>query len=157
MNITANDGTSFSLRVEGYEFPDEDLMPNEDNPADDFDTGRMLIVRFSGSHAEGSWSASGPEMDTTELAQLADWLDSIVAGDANAPGIYFTERDLEFTVSENLTVLHIHFFRDFLPPWIIDPAGQFMLDFPVNEVNLADASRSLREQLTAFPGGPEPT
>jgi hypothetical protein len=157
MNITAKDGTSFSLHVERYEFPDEDLIPNEDNPADDFDTGRMLVVRFSANHTERSWNASGPEMDTTELARLADWLDSVVAGNANAIGVYFTERDLEFTVSEDLKFLRIHFFWDFLPPWIVDATGQFTLDFQINEIDLSAASRSLREQLVAFPGAPEPS
>jgi hypothetical protein len=157
MKITAKDGTSFSLCIEGYEFPDEDLLPNEDNPADEFDTGRFVIVRFVATHTEGSWSATGPEMTTTEMARLATWLDSINAKDANARGVYFTERDLEFSVSEDLAILHVHFFWGFLPPWIKDPAGQMDLHFPVGEIDLADASKSLREQLIAFPGRPDPT
>jgi len=42
----------------------------------------------------------------------------------------------------------------FLPQWIEDPAGQMDLDFPMSELDLKEASRSLREQLSTFPGRP---
>ena len=70
--LKASDGRSFSLHVERYEFPKEALGPTDDNPADEFDTGRFLVVRASFCNSDGSWMASGPEMDTVELERLAD-------------------------------------------------------------------------------------
>src|SRR5262245_10813423 len=95
-------GPSFSLNVDGYEFPDEELGPTEDNPADYFDRGRFLVVTVSFKTQTGTWRATAPEMTTTELEQLASWLESILNGQPSRIGVYFTERDLEFTIDETL-------------------------------------------------------
>ena len=39
MKLIAADDSLFTLNVDRYEFPDEELDPTEDNPADEFDAG----------------------------------------------------------------------------------------------------------------------
>ncbi len=153
MKLETSDGLFFSLTVESYEFPDEDLGPTEDNPADDFDTGRFLVVSHTFRNADGEWRATAPSMTTTELQFFADWLDSVRRGSPIAKGAYFTERDLEFSVDDESNVLHVHLFWDFRPEWVTSEDG-LTLSFPLNQVNLDEALRSLREQIAAFPGRP---
>ena len=153
MKLATSDGRSFSLYVERYEFPDEELGPTEDNPADEFETGRFLIISVSFSNADGSWDATGPNLTTTEMECLADWFDSIANGNPSGTGICFIERDLELTINENVTVLSVHLFRDFLPAW--NKTDQSVsIDFPLDQIDLVSATKSLRSQLIAFPGRP---
>jgi hypothetical protein len=154
MLLKTSDGRSFALHVDRYEHPDEELGPTEDNPADEFETERFLIVTVTFCNAEGSWSATAPEMTTTELARLADWLDSVAAGKPSREGVYFTERDLEFGVASAERRLFVHASWDFRPPWSGDPHATTTIAFPLDEIDLAAAIASLRDQLTAFPGRP---
>ena len=55
MKFETLDGRFFSLLVEEYEFPDEELSPTEDNPAEDFETDRFLIVSHSFRNSDGEW------------------------------------------------------------------------------------------------------
>src|SRR5688572_19046504 len=100
MQLVSLDGRSFSLDVLGYEFPYEELGPNEDNPADDFDRGRFLVVSVSLKTPEGEWQATATEMTTTELERLSVWLESVSNDRPSGAGVYFTERDLEFTFDD---------------------------------------------------------
>ena len=153
MNLETSDGRRFTLIVDGYEFPDEELGPTEDNPADEFEVGRFLIVSHTFRIPEGEWRASGPTMTTTELQGFVDWLKSIRDGCPSKPGVYFTERDLEFTVDDSHTILRVHVFRNFLPPWI-DSADSVTIDFPITSVQFDRVIDSLQHQLTRFPGRP---
>jgi len=153
MKLESKDGTSFELRVERYQFPDEDLEPNDYNPADDFDPARWLIITISVSNRAGAWQATGPNMTTSEMESLATWLDSVRIGQAGSPGICFIERDMEFAVNEDCTVLQIYLCGVFRPSWA---RGMVVLEFPVRELDLTAAASSLREQLGTFPGMPLP-
>jgi len=153
MKLETPDGQSFSLTVERYEFPDEELGPTAENPADDFETGRFLVVSVGFRSSLGEWEACGPEMTTTELLRLADWLDSIRIGRAVHTGVYFTERNLEFTCNATSERLLIHAHGSFLPPW--SASGESItLDFAVRDIELELAVESLRKQLARFPGKP---
>lgn len=153
MQLATADGRMFSLVVDRYEFPDEDLGPTDDNPADEFETGRDLIVTVSFTNADGSWRASGPIMTTTQLERLADWFESLARGSRICNGIYFTERDLELSIDEIAEIVSVHAFRDFLPPWSTSPDG-VTIEFPLWEIDAVGAAKSLRAQLFKFPGRP---
>ena len=155
MKFTTSDNqTSFTLNVERYEFPDEELHPTEDNPADEFDTGRFLIVSHDCKTPDGEWSVRGPTMKTTELDQFAKWLESIILGQPDAEGVCFTERELELTVDSFQRKLHVHLSGEFLPPMCSELACR--LSFPLQELDLVSAVASIREQLAKFPGRPTP-
>lgn len=153
MKLETPDGRLFTLNVDSYEFPDEELGPTDDNPADEFQSGRFLIVSHTFCNSDGEWHASGPTMTTSELQRLADWLESIRDGSVSQSGVYFTERDLEFTVDDSGSILRVHIFRDFLPSWI-GSADAVTIDFPVACVQFDRVIESLRRQLTQFPGRP---
>ena len=153
MKIETADGRFFSLTVDGYEFPDEELGPTEDNPADEFETGRFLIVSHVIRNADGEWNARGPTMTTDELQRFVDWLVLIRTGTQPTGGIYFTERDLEFTCDDSVSNLRVHLSWDFLPPWN-DSDECVTIEFPIHDLDLASAVHSLRTQLIAFPGRP---
>lgn len=153
MQLGSPEGPSFSLNLNGYEFPNEELGPTEDNPADDFDRGRFLVVSVSFKTQTGDWRATAPEMTTTELERLVSWLESVSNRQPSGIGVYFTERDLEFTIDENLGRLNVHLLRDFLPPWI-ESEKSLTMSFPIDQANLREAVSSLRSQLARFPGRP---
>ena len=114
MTFETFDGRFFSLLVEEYEFPDEELGPTEDNPAEDFETDRFLIVSHSFRNSDGEWRARGPTMTNVELQRFSDWLEAIRDGNVSTNGVYFTERDLEFTVDNARAKLNVHVSYDFL-------------------------------------------
>ena len=159
MKLETPDGRFFSLTIERYEFPDEELGPTEDNPADDFCTGRFLIVSHTFRNPDGEWNASGPTMTTSELQRFIDWLDSIRLGDTSILDsdsinyAYFTERVLEFTVDEALQNLRVHVSFGFLPSWG-NSAETVTIEFPLKHVNLDRVIASLEQQLARFPGLP---
>ena len=153
MKLESPDGRFFTLNVDGYEFPDEKLGPTEDNPADEFESGRFLIVSHTFCNSDGEWCASGATMTTSELQRLADWLESIRDGNVSQSGVYFTERDLEFTVDDSGSILRVHVFGNFLPSWI-GQVDAITIDFPVACVQFDRVLKSLRRQLTQFPGRP---
>lgn len=117
MKLETPDGRFFSLTVDGYEFPDEKLGPTEDNPADEFETGRFLVISHTFRNPDGEWHASAPTMTTDELARFAKWLEAIRGGGKPESQFYFTERDLEFTFDSQSNNLIVHVFYDFLPEW----------------------------------------
>ena len=154
MEIQSANGECFSFVVDRYEFPHEPLGPTEDNPAgEDFDTGRFLVISCEFENHDGKWSGSFPEMDTTGLARLIQWLDSINRDDIMLNGVHFVEYNLEFSVDETRTVLHVHAFNHFLPPWIAE-GESITLRFPIADINLTNALAALRAMAEQFPGRP---
>jgi hypothetical protein len=153
MKFESPDGSIFTLTVDRYEFPDEELGPTEDNPAEDFQTCRFLVVSHRFRNSQGEWRAAGPTMTTTELQRLMDWLDSVQRRQPTANGVYFTERDLEFSVNPDVSVLSVHAYGDFLPAWA-ERKTTLKIAFPVSEIQFGEVLESLRSQLRAFPGRP---
>ena len=153
MKFETLDGRFFSLLVEEYEFPDEELSPTEDNPAEDFETDRFLIVSHSFRNSDGEWRARGPTMTNVELQRFSDWLEAIRDGNVSTNGVYFTERDLEFTVDNARANLNVHVSYDFLPPWVDSP-DSVTITFPIACIDFNGVLGSLRDQLIRFPGRP---
>lgn len=153
MKLETPDGRLFTLVVEDYELPDEELGPTEDNPAEDFETGRFLIVSHSFRNSDGEWTARGPTMTNVELQRFSEWLEAIRDGTVSTRGVYFTERELEFTVDDSRSYLHVHISGDFLPPWV-EPSDLITTIFPVAGIDFVGVLSSLRDQLIRFPGRP---
>ncbi len=153
MKLETPDGRLFSLLVEEYEFPDEELGPTEDNPAEDFETDRFLIVSHSFRNADGEWTARGPTMTTSELQRFCEWLEAIRDGTVSTIGVYFTDRDLEITIDDSHADLHVHVFSRFLPPWV-NSADSVTISFPIGCVDFIGVLKSLQDQLSRFPARP---
>lgn len=155
MKLTNSSGESIELHVVGYEHPDDELGPTEDNPADDFDPGRFLIVTVAAKARGRSWDGTGAYLDTVELNRFANWLESIRRGQPSHYGIYFTEREMAWSVNYPLTELTVFLWHDLQPPWW-DDLNSLPIDFSLTEIDLRDAIRSLRQQALKFPGLPWP-
>ena len=153
MKLETPDSRLFSLTIKRYEFPDEKLGPTEDNPAEDFELGRFLIVAHTFRNSDGEWNTSGPTMTTEELYRFAEWLDSLCVGNPSTSGFYFTERELEFTFDDVAKNLQVHASFGFLPPWN-DSGETVTIEFPLAQIDLEQAVISLQNQLARFPGRP---
>ncbi|WP_146591824.1 WapI family immunity protein [Posidoniimonas polymericola] len=154
MELRSKSGNLFTLTVERYEFPDEELGPTDDNPADeDFDTGRFLVVSHRFGNADGHWRGEFTTMDTNELSRFIDWLASVQSNEIKTHGAYFTERCLEFTLDESFTSLLVHLSSELLPPWGSD-GDTIVLNFPMAGIDLDATVASLRRQAARFPGRP---
>ena len=92
-------------------------------------------------------------MTNVELQRFCEWLEAIRDGNVSTNGVYFTERDLEFTVDDSHADLHVHVFSRFLPPWV-DSTDSVTITFPIACIDFNGALGSLRDQLIRFPGRP---
>jgi hypothetical protein len=153
MRLETPDGNCFTLVVEGYEFPDEDPGPTDDNPADDFEAGRFLIVSHCFRSVDGQWNARGPTMTTTGMQRLITWLNSIRYGNPTADGVYFTERELEFTIDERRETLRVHVSGGFVPAWA-ESSESVTIEFPLRVIDLGRAIADLEKQIAQYPGRP---
>jgi len=141
------------VKVAHYEFPDEELGPTEDNPASDFETGRFLVVDCSFREGGRAWSASAAIMTTDELQRFSKWLESLKERAQAALGFFFTERELEFSIDDSRTNLHVYVSGSFLPSG--HKSGETLrIDFPLADVDLDAAIKAINQELQAFPGRP---
>jgi hypothetical protein len=148
MRIERKDGSFFRLTVVGYQFPGVRDKEYDSN---------WLMIRIDVKHPRGSWSATDPALLTYELESLAEWLDKIKAGSRVELDQYFMEPCLELHLTssssraENLVIRFSHEFR---PSWARSGPPQDeepSLEFPLAEIDLARAARSIRQQLRVFP------
>ena len=89
MNLNGPNG-SFALEVLGYQFQRE---------GGDFEDDNWLSVRISVSHPKGAWTSVDPSLQTTEVAELAEWLASIDTAPAMDRDLFFTEPNLSFRLT----------------------------------------------------------
>jgi len=153
MKFANTKGDAFSLLVDRYEFPGEEFGPTDDNPADEFETGRFIVVSHAIRHNGREWNTCGPTMKTTELKRLKDWFALIQDGSATTGGLCFTERELEFTYDKVSGNLQVHLFFGFLPPWE-DSSDSVVIGFQAEKLDIGAAINSLHAQLKAFPSRP---
>lgn len=148
--LEAPSGNKFTMEVLGYEFPDEDLGPTEDNPAEEFNTARFLVIDCEFSKEGRTWRASSPELTTIQLERLWKWLNSICEGDSTASdGVYFTERNLEFGFDKNEQAICV-----FASYELADQNEPAVLRFDLDKCQLRTALQSLKRDLERFPGRP---
>src|ERR1700738_540527 len=70
MDISAGDGSSFHLKLVGYQFPEK---VNEE-----WDSN-WLIIYIAMNLPQGAWSVTDPFLLTYEVRSLADWFDAIAS------------------------------------------------------------------------------
>jgi len=139
----------FELRIAGYQFPSMETVEYDSN---------WLMIQISVSHPKGNWASTDPCLLTYEVAQLADWLQAIHDGESVEPVIRFIEPNLEFHLTKTADggnkALCVFFQLESRPPWAKATAvgeRDLWVEFDLTEIDLAAASRQLREQLQQFP------
>ena len=147
MRLVSRDGQLLNLEILGYQFPLLQTEPFDSN---------WLRVRGKVVHPRGFWTFEDPCLLTYEVAALADWLEKAGGDTPHRSDIGFTEPNLEFRLVYDSSVPHlrIYFELESRPPWAASKvAGQedLWVQFSLVELDLNDASQSLRKQLEAFP------
>lgn len=161
-------GKFFELRILGYEFP---------NIVDErYDSDWLIIKGHVECYLTGRWSFCYPSMLTFEVMRLINFLEACMHDEVTHTQCGFFEPNIRFSLinrklwpnSEtgpsatpatlmsglDYNTLRICFDAESLPPWIsmeYTDKHDLYCDFPINPAILADAARSLRDQLAIFP------
>jgi len=145
MKLIGENGATFDLMIEGYQFPEI--------TTDDWDSN-WLMVCGQVKHPQGAWNFCDPCLTTFELEQLAEWFDGVAKGNVDSDNGYFTEPNLHFEyVTMPISAIQVTFAHESAPPWLgreerFDGA---IIRFPLTLNDSGAASRSLRAILSKFP------
>lgn len=147
MKLAGTDGQSFELEVAGYQFPEESLHKYDSN---------WLLIRVNVEHPRGRWSAQDPSLLTSEVAELADWLEALASGASEENDMTFTEPNLSFRLVESAAgpALRVYFELEIRPSWAASRGAgmkDLWVELPLSELDLRDAAASLRSGLERFP------
>jgi hypothetical protein len=148
MLLAGKNGDRLELRVTNYEFPEL---------RDDGSDANWLTIQLSVDIARGSWTATDPSLLTTEVAQLADWLDAIAGGQASESELEFLEPNLSFELLDATTEhvrLRAWFELELRPTWATSNVAEerdLCADLDVARRDLRTAAEALRAQLSRFP------
>ena len=143
MKLRSSNGQAFDLSLVGYQFPTGPTEWHDRN---------WLNVRIDVVHPRGRWHSSEPSLLTSEVLELADWLELIAAGALSVDDRPFIEPNLRFEVGNR--ALRIYFELESRPNWArADGAGlnDLWIELPLNELDLRAAASDLRQQLERFP------
>lgn len=143
MKLTLRPDYSFSLTLEGYQFPSLKDVPYDSN---------WLNVRIDVHHPDGHYTRLDPALLTYEVQRLAKWFRELATGGERS--IDFLEPCLQFEVvrgegsSESVKVTLAHEFR---PPWSRMSSEELELIFPLAAVNPAEVAADLERELALYP------
>lgn len=153
--LNGSDGDFFGFTIMGYQYPDEPLEPSDDNPADEFDTGRFLVVKFCFVRNAINWTRSGPILTTDDLIKLRDWMAELPSATTRTLGCYFTERELELSYDATRKSLSVHASYEFNSPF--EQIGQpTRIVFSLDAQTVTYLVRQLDDCIHRFPGKPPP-
>ena len=147
MKLVRGDGQSIELRIAGYEFPEMETEAYDSN---------WLVVEGFVAHTRGAWRFRDACLLTYEVADLADWLESIARDETIPSECGFIEPVLEFRalVFDGYPVLRIYFELESRPEWAASDGagkGDLWLELPLGEIDLVCAATELRRQLASYP------
>ena len=145
MRLKGEDGTSFELKIEGYQFPEIQ---------DDRWDSNWLVVSGRVAHPRGNWSFRHACLTTFELEQLARWFDTVAVGKPKSAEGYFTEPNLEFRYVKGPAAVDVRLGHECAPPRLASRDARLegvVLRFPLTQNDPKEAARSLREYIKKFP------
>lgn len=145
MKLKSESGNAFELVVLRYEHPDI--------TADRWDAN-WLVISGKVTAGDQSWRFVDACVTTFELAELAEWFQSI--GNGRGPQEYlFAEPNLAFSyVNASEPLLRVRFAHESAPPWLTEADARtrgLAVDFAATETDTASAVAELRNALIEFP------
>jgi hypothetical protein len=143
MKLSASNGQVLELSIIGYQFPSGPTEWHDRN---------WLQVRIEVVHPRGRWRSTDPTLLTSEVLELAHWLDSVAKGEVRQEDRPFTEPNLRFEVGSN--ALRVYFELESRPSWAKADgasANDLWVEFPLAEIDLGAAAADLRRQLEQYP------
>ena len=145
MKLESQNGSCFELAIIGYQFPEIE--------GDRFDSN-WLLIKYSITNSKGTWTATDPCMLTSEVAELAIWLDKVSSGEKYQSEFAFMEPEIEFLCTQNETgeeVLRVYIHSEYaIPPTMVELWVEFLLE----DIDLGSVAKNLRRQLEKFPERP---
>lgn len=147
MKLNGSDGQMFELRIVGYQYPEMETEEYDSN---------WLQIEGKVTHPKGSWAFTEPCLLTYELAELANWMDSLTEKRLSAGILRFIEPNLSFEFREAHfpRTLRIYFDLEVRPRWARGESTgmeDIWVEFPVFDDVLHQAAYSLRCQLEKYP------
>jgi hypothetical protein len=146
MKLRTESGEAFELGVVGYEHADITEGLWESN---------WLVVSGMVRTGEDSWRFVHPSVTTFELAELADWLETVGTAAMQSTTCEFAEPNLRFSFSASpRPVLRIRFAHESAPPRIKDTDAKVdgvVMEMPLAEVDAPAAAADLRKALADYP------
>jgi hypothetical protein len=148
MEFNSSNGISFKLKIEGYQYPE---LLNE------YWDSNWLHINIAINHPKGNWMATDPSLTTFEIKRLSKWLEDVYHQTNKISSCGFTEPYIEFEIIKNKrsqNFLRIYLERMYLPTWGTSKGigfKSFWIEFPLDEINLLDASKDLNLELESFP------
>jgi hypothetical protein len=146
MRLTADSGNAFELLILRYEFPDitEDRWDSN-----------WLVVSGKVTIGDKTWHFIEPCVTTFELADLADWLETLGDGAEDLADCSFTEPNLAFLYSRKpFPVLRVRFTRESAPPWLKGPEQRAVgvtVSFPLTDGVAQEVAAEIRNALIEYP------
>src|SRR2546428_9605873 len=122
--------------------------------ADNRWNSNWLIVRRHIHCPGGEWTLRDPCLTTFEVAELADWFDSIAGGKPTSARCTFVEPNLAFEYRPDASgALVACFAHESAPPWQLgdERFDGFAISFPHDLNDLAKAAGDLRQLLLKYP------
>jgi hypothetical protein len=148
MLLVGMNGNRLELLIGGYQFP-----AGADNKWD----SNWLNITIDVLNERGSWTNTDPSLLTSDVEDLADWLESVAEDRAESSEITFLEPNISFGLcsrsGDNLT-LRVWFELESRPTWApSDVAGDrdLWVDLDVGSDDVRRAAHDLRDQLHGFP------
>ena len=147
MKITSPDGSSLTLTILGYGFPELKDAPYDSN---------FLNIQIDVVASQGAWTAIDHCLLTYEVNQIATWFDEIAHGNQVPTHLGFIEPMLDFHLIKDAEKhwLRIYFEGFLRPPWAGSRTiGQMDLwvEFDVKEIDLPALAQELRLELQSYP------
>lgn len=139
MHLTATDGTAFTLRVTGYQFPEAPAVPPE---AEDWDANWLVVEGRLGLPDGRTATFTDPCLLTCEAQELAHWLLAAGAGGTPEP-LGFLEPVLAFTLrrDDGVPTLEVTLAPEATPKWAPDPLGEgYVVRLAVADADLTAAA-----------------
>jgi hypothetical protein len=145
MRMTSASGDEFQMVIVRYQYPDV----HEDR----WDSN-WLVVNGTVAASGEKWIFTEPCVTTFELADLADWLDDLVADGSEPSAFEFTEPNLKFAYvpwprrAVQLTLAH-----ESAPSSMSDHERQtgVTVEFPLSEQQTTTFAAEIRQALSEYP------
>jgi hypothetical protein len=147
MKIIGSNGSSLTITILGYEFPDLHDAPYDSN---------FLRIQVDVIAPQGSWTATDHCLLTYEVSEIAAWFDEIAAGNKVRAQLGFIEPMLELRLIKEpeKDLLRIYFEGFLRPSWAGSRSiGQMDLwvEFDLKEIDLPAIAQKLRLELQSYP------
>lgn len=147
MKITGSDGSSLTLTILGYEFPELEDAPYDSN---------FLKIQVDVVTPQISWTAIDHCLLTYEVTEIATWFDEIAAGNTVCTPLGLIEPMLDFHIIKEPSKdrLRIYFEGFMRPPRAgsrIIGQMDLWVEFDLEEIDLRTHAQELRLELQRYP------